>query len=109
MKTEKLSKYERAKKKVASIRGFYNHVAVYVIINILLVLLRDKFTFVLLNKQMLGNPDFLNWIDWNVYGTAIIWSLVLIIHGLKVFGNFSPFGKAWEERQIQKYMDKNNP
>ncbi len=108
MKTSTLSKYERAQIKVDSIRGFYNHATVFVIINIMLYLLRDKFTFILLNENAIGNPDFLQWIDWNVYGTAIIWGVILAIHGVNVLGNFSLFQKEWEERKIQKYMNENS-
>lgn len=106
MKTTTISKYEKTKLRVASIRGFYNHLAVYVIVNIVLYILRNKFTFILLHEDALGNPDFLEWIDWNVYGTTIIWGIVLAIHGINVLGNFSRFRKEWEERTIQKYMNE---
>ena len=107
MKTTNLSKYERAQLKVDSIRGFYNHLSLFVIVNILLYLLRHKFTFIILNEGALGNPKFLEWIDWNVFGTTIIWSMVLIVHGITVLGNFKQFRKEWEERHIQKYMNEN--
>lgn len=107
MNTKKMSKYERAQLKVNSIRGFYNHATVYVIINLLLYLLRDKFSIILLNQDALGNSDFSHWVDWNVFGTTIVWGIVLAIHGIHVLSNFSVFKKEWEERQIQKYMDEN--
>ena len=100
----KLSKYERAKLKVASIRSFYNHVIVYVIINTLLYLFRNKFTFVLVSKIALGTPDVLDWIDWNVYGTSIVWGGILIFHAIKTFSNFTLLAADWEQRQIEKYV-----
>ncbi len=103
---EQLSKYERAQKKVAQIRGFYNHLAAYIIVNIVLLLARDKFTFILLSKKAIGNPEFLEWIDWNVFGTAIVWGIALGVHAIKVFGNISFFGKKWEERKMQQFMDE---
>jgi hypothetical protein len=106
MKTTTLSKYEKAKLRVASIRGFYNHLTIYVIINILLYVLRNKFTLILLNEDAFGNPDFLEWIDWNVFGTTIIWGIVLVVHGVKVLSNFSRFQQEWEERTIRKYMNR---
>ncbi|MFT5737650.1 MAG: hypothetical protein ACI9SG_002000 [Maribacter sp.] len=106
MKTMKLSNYERTQLKVNSIRGFYNHATVFVIVNILLYLLRDKFSIILLNQDALGNHNFLEWINWNVFGTTIIWGIVLTVHGIKVLGNFSLFKQEWEKRQIQKYMDE---
>ncbi|MGC1515086.1 MAG: 2TM domain-containing protein [Maribacter sp.] len=106
MNTLPFSKYERAKLKVASLRRFYNHVMVYVILNSLLYLLRDKFTFVLLSKNALGNPDVLEWINWNVYGTTIVWGGILGIHAIKVFGNFNVLLNDWEQRQIEKYVQE---
>lgn len=104
----RFAKYERAKSKVASIKRFYNHVLVFLIINIILYFLRHKFVFILVNKDAFGNPDFLDWINWNVYGTTIVWGLILIIHGITVFGNISWYMKKWEERKIQKYIDSYN-
>lgn len=106
MKSKQLSKYERAQKRVEQIKGFYNHLTAYVFINIMLFLLRDKFTFVLLSKRAIGNPGFLDWIDWNVFGTAIVWGIILIVHAIKVFGNISIFGKDWEKRKLQQFMDE---
>ncbi len=102
------TKYERAQQRVVQIRGFYNHVAAYVIVNIVLFLVRDKFTFVLLSRRAIGNPGFLEWIDWNVFGTAIVWGIILIFHGIKVFNNLTLFGKAWEERQMKRFIEEDN-
>ncbi|MEP2057959.1 MAG: 2TM domain-containing protein [Maribacter litoralis] len=104
----RLSKYERAKSKVASIKRFYNHVLVFLIINIILYFLRNKFVFILVSKEAFGNPEFLDWIDWNVYGTTIVWGIILAIHGITVFGNISWHMKKWEERKIQKYLNSYN-
>ncbi|WP_339627614.1 2TM domain-containing protein [uncultured Maribacter sp.] len=108
MKNSVLSKYERAKIKVASIRGFYYHAIVFIIINLMLFILKHKFTFILINKNALGNPEFLEWIDWNVFGTTIVWGVVLVIHGIRVLGEFSLRVRIWEERQIQKYLNSNS-
>tara|TARA_R110002126_G_C10361811_1_gene492604 strand:- start:160 stop:549 length:390 start_codon:yes stop_codon:yes gene_type:complete len=101
----RLSKYERAKTKVESIKRFYNHTLVFLIINIILYFLRHKFVFILVNKNALGNPEFLDWINWNVYGTTIVWGIILVVHGIIVFGNISWYMKKWEEREIQKYIN----
>ncbi|TDT50701.1 2TM domain-containing protein [Maribacter spongiicola] len=103
----RLSKYERAKAKVASIKSFYNHALVFLLINGILYFLRHKFVFILVNKNALGNPDFLDWINWNVFGTTIVWGFALAIHALIVFGNITGYMKRWEERQIQKYINSN--
>jgi len=105
MENERFLKYERAKRRVARIKGFYTHATIYVIVTVILFVLRHKITFTLLSRDALGNPDFLNWIDWNVYGTAIVWGLALAIHGLTVFTK-PLFGKSWEERQLKKLLEK---
>tara|TARA_R110002167_G_scaffold8323_3_gene38621 strand:+ start:64 stop:252 length:189 start_codon:yes stop_codon:yes gene_type:complete len=60
------------------------------------------------NKNALGNPEFLDWINWNVYGTTIVWGIILVVHGIIVFGNISWYMKKWEEREIQKYINSYN-
>ncbi len=102
--TEEKSKYQRAKVRVAELKYFYNHVATYFVVNALLLLLRDHFTFVLLSKRVMGDPAFLDWIDWNLYGTPIIWGIGLCIHGIKILRGGSFFGQKWEERQLQKFI-----
>lgn len=110
MEPKKYSKYQRAQKKVAEIRGFYNHLAVYLIVNTVLFLLRDKMTFILLSKRVFGRLEILESINWDVFGTPIIWGIALIFHAVKVFGNFSFFGKNWEEKKIKQFLeeDKND-
>lgn len=98
------TKYERAKRRVKVLKGFYKHLMVYIIVNIVLLVFSYRITFILLSKEALGNPEFLKWINWNIWGTPIIWGIALIIHALAVFLK-SPF-KNWEEKQIQKYLDK---
>lgn len=104
MKINQNSKLERAKKKVASIKGFYNHLVVYVLLNLTLFLLKEKVVFTLLSKEAISDPNFLNWINWNVFGTPIIWGIGLLIHAILVFGSKPSFVKNWEEKQLEKYM-----
>ncbi len=104
---QRLSKYERAKAKVESIKRLYNHFLVFLIINVILYFLRHKFVFILVSKDALGNPEFLDWINWNVYGTTIVWGIILVIHAIFVLGNISWYIKKWEERKIKKYINSN--
>ena len=97
------NKLYRAQHRVKQLKGFYQHLTAYVIVNTLLLLFSGRITFILLSKEALGNPDFLEWINWNILGTPIIWGLVVLIHAASVFLR-SPF-KKWEEKQIQKILD----
>jgi len=98
------SKLYRAQHRVKQLKGFYQHLTAYVIVNTLLLLFSGRITFILLSKEALGNPDFLEWINWNILGTPIIWGFVVLIHAASVFLK-GPF-KKWEEQQIQKILDK---
>ena len=95
-------RFEKAKRRVEALKGFYQHLTAYVIVNALLLLFAGKITFILLSKEAFGNPEFLQWINWNVWGTPIIWGIALLIHAASVFLK-SPF-KKWEEQQIRKFM-----
>lgn len=104
METEKLTKYQRAKKRVAEIRGFYNHLAIYIVVIAALFVLRGRVNVIVIRAESLGNPEFLQWLDWNFYGTPILWGIGLAFHGIKVFGNISFFGRQWEEKKIQEFL-----
>ncbi|RDY62018.1 hypothetical protein DX873_03150 [Flagellimonas nanhaiensis] len=85
-------KLERAKKRVEELKGFYIHMAVYVVVNV----------FILVNIYL--RTDYF-W-QWPHFVTLFGWGLGLGFHAAKVFGFNPMFGRKWEERQIQKYIDK---
>lgn len=92
MEDIKTDKYKRAKKRVDELKGFYIHLAIYVVIN----------AFILVNVY-LRTDDF--W-QWPHFVTLFSWGLGIAFHGVYVFG-FNPLlGKNWEQRMIQKYMDE---
>ncbi len=108
-KDKKLSKFERAKKRVGQLRRLYRHITIYLVVNSALLLLQGRVTVILISKEALGNPGFLGSIFWDTYGTSIIWGFFLGIHALKVFASRPLFGPKWEERQIRKYMGEEAP
>ncbi len=84
--------YLRAKKKVDSLIGFYWHLAVYVVVNIFLILL------IALNS----NEGFSG---FGPYATATFWGIGLAFHFIGVFGPDFFFGKDWEKRKVEEFMD----
>lgn len=89
-------KLERAKKRVASLKGFYIHLAVYVLIN----------TFILVNIYLQNRaPDDSFW-AWEHFFTLIFWGIGLGFHAVRVFALKSLFGPEWEARQIKKIMER---
>jgi len=90
---EKEEAYLRAKKKVEKIQGFYWHLLIYIIVNTVLIVTSTDRT------------DLPFWSFWT-FSTAIFWGIGLAFHFLGVFGQHLIFGKDWEQRQIEKYMNK---
>ncbi|QNJ98458.1 2TM domain-containing protein [Constantimarinum furrinae] len=98
MKTEEESKYQRAKKKVKEIKGFYSHLTVYVVINVLLICMHLG----VFHKGILE----LNIPSWSMFTTPFFWGIGLTAHGLHVFQDRFRFLRQWEERKIQQILKK---
>jgi len=103
MEHEAHLKFDRAKKKVKEIRGFYNHIGIFVVTTIVIFVVR----FVALPKLGFISEDegFVDWLNWNTYLLPIIWILVLLVHGLIVYRNKLGLFKKWEERKIAELME----
>lgn len=82
--------YKRAKKKVAKTRGFYSHLAIYIVVNIMLIVI-----------NLLTSPDSL-WFYW----ITIFWGFFVLWNALDVFGIVRIFGKDWEEKKIKEIIEE---
>ena len=87
--------YIRAKKRVKSIKGFYSHLAIYLGVNLFLILLR-----------IISDNGLEELWDWTTYNTAIFWGIGIIFHALNVFGMGFLLGSSWEEKKIEEIMNK---
>lgn len=85
--------YIRAKKKVDAIKGFYWHLAVYIVVNIFIVT-------VIVSNSNVGVFSFA------ALSTPLFWGIGLLFHFLGVFGSTILFGSDWEKRKIKEFMDK---
>jgi len=103
-KNNQSRKFIRAQKKVENIKLFYNHVGVYVVCVSLMLLFKNVLVINVVSAKVLGNVEYLEWINWNVYGTPILWGIAILFHALSVFKFKIPFICKWEERQLEKYM-----
>ena len=88
--SEEEIKYQRAKKRVEELRGFYVHLGVYVLVNLFLFLL-----------NIITTPDNL-WFYW----VLVPWGIAIVGHALSVFGFGRKLGADWEEKKIREIMDK---
>jgi hypothetical protein len=95
MTTEEQSKYENALKRVKKIKGFYSHLLVYVVINIMILIV---------NVQSLDKGE--SYLSLKNFSTALFWGIGLAAHGLSVFGPNIVLGQNWEEKKIKELMEK---
>ena len=86
-------KLAEARRKVKCIKGFYTHATVYFFVNL----------FIIVSCYM-DNPQSLKTSD--PYMTALFWGIGLAVHGFSVFGKDYIFGKNWEDKEIQKILNK---
>jgi len=84
------ARYERAKKKVEEIRGFYIHLLVYVLVN----------SFLFLTNFLTSRGD------WWFYWTSVGWGIGVAAHAFSLFVGRGLWGKDWEERKIKQIMEK---
>ena len=91
--------YSRAKYKVNRIKRFYNHLAAYIIVNTLFIVLKIVRNF---DK---GDDFFDVILDFNFGNLWFFWGIGLAFHAFAVFGTDYFFGKNWEENKIKKFME----
>jgi len=102
METEKMNKkYIKAKKRVEELKGFYKHVAVYVVINGFFIGRR-------IYLDISYGDSFIDaFTEISNYRLFFWWGIGLLIHGLNTY-RYRFFSKNWEERKIQEEMNKEN-
>ena len=97
----KEQQYVKAKKRVKDIKGFYSHLAVYIIVNIFI---SGVIVYGLTNEDNYGFSEAVT--HFGTYSTWLFWGIGLFFHWLGVFGFKNFFGKSWEEKKIKEMMDK---
>ena len=79
-------KYLEAQNRVKKLKGFYGNLISYCLVIPFLIFV-----------NLYTSPQYL-WFVWPMLG----WGIGLASHALKVYG----VGRAWEEKQIRKILDK---
>ena len=79
-----------AKNHVAALKGFYIHLAVFILVMLLLLAV----------NVATATPW---WVQWPLLG----WGIGLIGHAVGVFGRVPVIARDWEARQVAAYMAKN--
>ncbi|MEX2255138.1 MAG: 2TM domain-containing protein [Acidimicrobiia bacterium] len=79
--------YDDARKRVEAKMGFYSHLAVFVVINVVFLIVAG--------------------IDW--LWVTLFWGIGLVSHGWSVFFASSSRVEGWKEKQIQKELGRGGP
>lgn len=82
--------YQKARKQVQEIKGFYSHLLAYILVMCVLIYINLRFS-----------PEYL-WFLWSMMG----WGIGLFFHAVKVFSWFPFLGKDWEQKKLQQFMDE---
>jgi len=90
MNMENQEAYKEAKKRVEAKMGFYIHLAVYVGVNVLLIVV-----------NLATSPQYL-WFKWPLLG----WGIGLFFHGMSIFVFLGRKFKGIKENMIQEEMKK---
>ncbi|MCF8715175.1 2TM domain-containing protein [Joostella atrarenae] len=96
MKISEEEKYRIAKERVNKLKGFYWHLAIYIVINSYIL------TNIYISKGYTGEGFW----HWTSFITLFFWGIGLLFHAWGVFGPRFLFSKKWEEKQIEKYLAK---
>ena len=81
--------YQRARERVEEIKGFYVHLATYLLVNAGLLVI-----------NLLTSPGYY-WFVWPLFG----WGIGIVAHAVGTFGG-GVFGAAWEERKVNEIVEK---
>jgi hypothetical protein len=82
-------RYQKARKKVEAIKGFFGNLITYCIVIPFLIWLNYRTTS----------------FPWAVFPT-LGWGFGLFMHGMEAYGNNPLWGKRWEERKIREFMER---
>lgn len=94
----KEEQYLKAKKRVDQLKGFYWHLASYIIVNTFISSV--KVVSHVNNGETFAKAFF----DFGTFAVWFMWGIGLAFHAFGVFGVRLVFGSNWEERKIKKFI-----
>ncbi len=79
--------YQKAKAKARRIKGFYHHLAAYILVNLLLIVI-----------NLIFSPDYL----W-FYFVTVFWGIGLVWNA---YETYKEPNEEWEEKKAQEILEK---
>jgi fatty acid desaturase len=83
------ARFEQAKRRLAAIKGFYIHLAVFALV----------LASLLIVNLATGS-------DWWVHWVALGWGIGVVAHAIAVFGHAPRAVAAWERRKLRQLMQE---
>jgi hypothetical protein len=96
-------KLKKAMKRVEEIKKFYKHLVAYSLINLFLAFVWN-FSFKLVGDFVISN-QFGGGGD-KYLPIWFLWGIFLVLHGVKTFAFPNVFGKDWEARKVDEFMQE---
>ena len=90
--------YLRAKERVDKLRGFYNHLVIYILINIGIT------SYKIIRNLTHGEAFHEAVFDLGTFAIWGLWGVGLGLHAFSVFGLPYLLGNNWEEEKIKQFM-----
>ncbi|SMO55388.1 2TM domain-containing protein [Chryseobacterium rhizoplanae] len=87
--------YQRARRQVERLRGFYAHLFAYIAVNAMIVVY---------NCMNLKPGE--SYFQFKNFFTATFWGIGLAAHAVTVFLPRANFVRKWEDHKIKELMDK---
>jgi len=88
---------ERAQRRAREKRRLYQHFLFFLVGAVILILLNVVFEY---GKDV--RPLGMDWFVWAI----ILWSILFLLHAFNVFVTNKFLGKEWENRQIERLVEK---
>lgn len=101
---ETYNTYKRLEIRVKRIRNFYNHLQIFVIMMVLLLLFSNRIFD--LFENYIHNPGTLKWARANIWVNSLLWAFGLLIHGMYTFKYKITFIEKWEKDKVEELMNK---
>ena len=96
--------YKQAERRVKRIRNFYNHLQIFAIMMVILLIFSNTiFNFF---ESHIHNPGTLKWAQSNVWINCLLWGFGVLIHGLYAFKYKVTFIEKWENEKVDELMNE---
>lgn len=92
--------YHKARKRVDQLKGFYWHFFWYLAVNIFITV--SKISSDLSEGKTFSDAFF----EFPTFSVWTFWGIGIAFHAIGVFGRNIVFGKNWEDKKVQEYMEK---